>query len=138
MRRCKGVKNRLDLNKKPIFLAAEFATEEMCSFQDRSDATETPNMDRLLHIFIIRTVDLCISSPSSRPKSAHVSNTALIYGAMPLNILFNKVLLISHFLPPCLSILTGEKKNSLNSKSFLLLYSLFFFFFLLLCHCESY
>ena len=46
-----GVKNRLDLNKKPIFLAADFATEEMCSFQDRSDATETPNMDRLPHIF---------------------------------------------------------------------------------------
>ena len=40
-----GVKNRLDLNKKPIFLAADFATEEMCSFQDRSDATETPNID---------------------------------------------------------------------------------------------
>ena len=39
------------LNKKPIFLAADFVTEEMCSFQDRSDATETPNMDRLLHIF---------------------------------------------------------------------------------------
>ena len=39
--RCKGVKNRLDLNKKPIFLAADFATEEICSFQDRSDATET-------------------------------------------------------------------------------------------------
>ena len=47
VRRCKGVKNRLDLNKKPIFLAADFVTEEMCSFQDRSDATETPNMDRL-------------------------------------------------------------------------------------------
>ena len=31
------MKNRLDLNKKPIFLAADFATEEMCSFQDRSD-----------------------------------------------------------------------------------------------------
>ena len=26
------------MNKKPIFLAADFATEEMCSFQDRSDA----------------------------------------------------------------------------------------------------
>ena len=49
-RRCKGVKNRLDLNKKPIFLPADFATEKMCSFQDRSDATETPNMDRLSHI----------------------------------------------------------------------------------------
>ena len=45
------MKNRLDLNKKPIFLAADFATEEMCSFQDRSDATETPNTDRLSHIF---------------------------------------------------------------------------------------
>ena len=45
------MKNRLDLNKKPIFLAADFATEEMCSFQDRSDATETPNMDRLSHNF---------------------------------------------------------------------------------------
>ena len=44
------MKNRLDLNKKPIFLAADFATEEICSFQDRSDATETPNMDRLSHI----------------------------------------------------------------------------------------
>ena len=43
VRRCKGVKNRLDLNKKPIILAADFATEEMCSFQDRSD--------RLSHIF---------------------------------------------------------------------------------------
>ena len=34
----------MDLNKKPIFLAADFdfATEEMCSFQDRSVATETP------------------------------------------------------------------------------------------------
>ena len=41
----------MDLNKKPIFLAADFATEEMCSFQDRSDATETPNMDRLSHMF---------------------------------------------------------------------------------------
>ena len=41
VRRCKGVKNRLDVNKKPFFLAADFATEEMCSFQDRSDATET-------------------------------------------------------------------------------------------------
>ena len=51
VRRCKGVKNRLDLIKKPIFLAADFATEEMCSFQDRSHATETPNMDRLSHIF---------------------------------------------------------------------------------------
>ena len=39
VRRCKGVKNRLDLNKKPIILAADFATEEMCSFQERSDAT---------------------------------------------------------------------------------------------------
>ena len=46
-----GMKNRLDLIKKPIFLAADFATEEMCSFQDRSDATETPNMERLSHIF---------------------------------------------------------------------------------------
>ena len=27
------------------------ATDEMCSFQDRSDATETPNMDRHSHIF---------------------------------------------------------------------------------------
>ena len=44
------MKNRLDLNKKPIFLAVDFATEEMCSFQDRSDATETSNMDRLSHI----------------------------------------------------------------------------------------
>ena len=43
------MKNRLDLNKKPISLAADFATEEMCSFQDRSNATETPNMDRLSH-----------------------------------------------------------------------------------------
>ena len=41
----------MDLNKKPIFLAAYFAPEEMCSFQDRSDATEAPNMDRLSHIF---------------------------------------------------------------------------------------
>ena len=41
----------MDLNKKPIFLAADFVTEEMCSFQDRSDATEMPNMDRLSHIF---------------------------------------------------------------------------------------
>ena len=49
----KGVKNRLDLKKNPIFFAADFATEEMCSFQDRSDATETPNMDRLSHIFRI-------------------------------------------------------------------------------------
>ena len=49
--RCKGVKNRLDLNKKPIFLAADFVTEKMCSFQDRSDAIETPNMERLSHIF---------------------------------------------------------------------------------------
>ena len=45
------VKNRLDLNKKPIILAADFATEEICSFQDRSDATETPNMDWPPHIF---------------------------------------------------------------------------------------
>ena len=45
------MKNRLDLNKKPIFLAADFATEEMYSFQDRPVATETPNMDRLSHIF---------------------------------------------------------------------------------------
>ena len=45
------MKNRLDLNKKPIFFAADFATEEMCSFQGRSDATESPNMDRLSHIF---------------------------------------------------------------------------------------
>ena len=45
------MKNRLNLNKKPIFLAADFATEEMCSFQNRSDATETPNMDRLSYIF---------------------------------------------------------------------------------------
>ena len=45
------MKNRLDLNKKPIFLAADFGTEEMCSFQDRSDGTESPNMDRLSHIF---------------------------------------------------------------------------------------
>ena len=54
---CKGVKNRLDLNKKPIFLAADFATEEMCSFQDRSDATETPNMDgqAVTHFQGIRT-----------------------------------------------------------------------------------
>ena len=44
-------KNRLDLNKKPIFLAVDFATGEVCSFQDRSDATETPNMDRQSHIF---------------------------------------------------------------------------------------
>ena len=51
VRRCRGLKNLLDLNKKPIFLAADFATEEMCSFQDRSDATETPNMDRLSHNF---------------------------------------------------------------------------------------
>ena len=51
MRRCRGVKNRLDLNKKPISLAADFATEEMCSFQDRSNATKTFNMDRLSHIF---------------------------------------------------------------------------------------
>ena len=50
VRRCKGVKNRLDLNKKPIFfLVADFATEEICSFQDRSDATETPNKDRVSH-----------------------------------------------------------------------------------------
>ena len=46
-----GVKNRLDLNIMPIFIAADFATEEMCSFQDRSDATETPSMNRLPHIF---------------------------------------------------------------------------------------
>ena len=45
------MKNRLDLNSKPIFLAADFATEEMCSFQVRSDATETPDMDSLSHIF---------------------------------------------------------------------------------------
>ena len=45
------MKNRLNLNKKPIFFAADFATEEMCSFQDRSDATETPNMAGLSHIF---------------------------------------------------------------------------------------
>ena len=32
-------------NKKPIFLAAEFDTEEMCSFKDRSEATETPNIN---------------------------------------------------------------------------------------------
>ena len=51
VKRCKGEKNRLDLNKKSIFLAADFAREEMCSFQDRLDATETPNMDRLSHIF---------------------------------------------------------------------------------------
>ena len=44
------MKNRLDLNKKPIFFSADFAKEEMCSFQDRSDATETPSMDRLSHI----------------------------------------------------------------------------------------
>ena len=44
------MKDRLDWNKKPIFFAADFATKEMCSFQDRSDATETPNMDRLSHI----------------------------------------------------------------------------------------
>ena len=49
MSRCKGVKNRLDLNKKPTFLAADFATEDMCSF--RPDATEMPNMDRLSQIF---------------------------------------------------------------------------------------
>ena len=55
MIRYKGVKNRLDLNKKPIFLAADFATEEMCSFQGRSVATETPNMDRLSHFQGIRT-----------------------------------------------------------------------------------
>ena len=41
----------MDLNKKPIFLAADFAIEEMCSFQDRLDATETPNMDRPSHLF---------------------------------------------------------------------------------------
>ena len=49
--KAQGRENCLDLNKKPIFLAAEFATEEMWSFQDRSDATETSNMDRLSHIF---------------------------------------------------------------------------------------
>ena len=27
-----GRENHLDLNKKPIFLAVDFATEEMCSF----------------------------------------------------------------------------------------------------------
>ena len=45
-----GCEKSLGLNKKPIFLAADFATEEMCSCQDRSDATETP-IDRLSHIF---------------------------------------------------------------------------------------
>ena len=34
-------KNRLDLNKKPLFLDENLATEVMCSLQDRSDATET-------------------------------------------------------------------------------------------------
>ena len=38
----RNVKNRLDLNKMPIFLAADFATEEMGSFQERSDTSETP------------------------------------------------------------------------------------------------
>ena len=47
VRTCRGVKNRMDLNKKPIFLAGDFATEEMCSFQDRSDAIQTPKMDSL-------------------------------------------------------------------------------------------
>ena len=53
MRSCKGVKYRLDLNKKPIFLAADFATEEMFSLQERSDAIEKPNTDGLSHIFRI-------------------------------------------------------------------------------------
>ena len=38
-------------NKKPTLLAADFSTEEMFSFQDRSDATEAPNMNSLPHIF---------------------------------------------------------------------------------------
>ena len=46
-----GGEKSLDLNKKPIYLAVDFATEKMCSFQDRPDATETPNMDILSHIF---------------------------------------------------------------------------------------
>ena len=37
----------MDLNKKPIFLAADFVTEEMCSFQDRSDATNDEVLRRL-------------------------------------------------------------------------------------------
>ena len=47
MRSCRSVKNHLNLNKKPISFAVDFATEEMCPFQDRSDATETPNIDSL-------------------------------------------------------------------------------------------
>ena len=39
----KRVKISSGLNKKPIFLDADFTTEKMCSFQDRSDAIETPN-----------------------------------------------------------------------------------------------
>ena len=31
----------------PIFLFVDFATKEICSFQDRSDATETPNNDSI-------------------------------------------------------------------------------------------
>ena len=40
-----GVKNRLGLNKKPIFLVADLATEEMCSFMGQV------RFDRLSHIF---------------------------------------------------------------------------------------
>ena len=47
----RGVKNCLDLNKKPIFLAEDFDPEEMCLFQERSDASETPNLGSLSHFF---------------------------------------------------------------------------------------
>ena len=48
--RYSGLKNRLDLNKKPIFLAADFTTEDMCSFQIRSDTIESPNMNSMSYI----------------------------------------------------------------------------------------
>ena len=40
----------LGLNTKPIFLATDFATAEMSSFQDGSDATETPKIDDSLFV----------------------------------------------------------------------------------------
>ena len=46
---------KMDLNKKSIFLAADFATEEMCSFQDRSDETKTPHGQVVTHFESIRT-----------------------------------------------------------------------------------
>ena len=44
-------KSPVHIYKDLIFFAVNFATEEMSSFPDRSDATETPNMDSLSHIF---------------------------------------------------------------------------------------